>query len=145
MSRFNNSAAAKDYLIGSIVKEAGLEGVSLSELERKMLYFSEVMGTPPDWKELSAAFDRQYDMPAYEQKIASLIRGAYKHARAEPKSEVEAWQDAIRTVEKEDHYILVMIRMADLGGSPILRTLVGAIICLTMVMLIAMAKYYLVR
>jgi hypothetical protein len=41
MSHFASVHDAKEFLVGQIVEEAHVEGVPLSEIERKMLYFSE--------------------------------------------------------------------------------------------------------
>lgn len=41
MMAFHNAREAKEFLISKIVAEAQLEGIPLSEIERKMLYFSE--------------------------------------------------------------------------------------------------------
>ena len=115
MTRFVGARDAKEFLVARIVVEAQREGVSLSEIERKMLYFSETAWTLPDIREVSDAFDPEYDQDEYEKKIARLIRNARERARKENKQDLEAWSDAIRTLGKEDHYILEMIRQA--GGS----------------------------
>jgi len=38
-----NSDAAKQFLIGRVIKEAELKQAHLSEVEKKMLYFTEVI------------------------------------------------------------------------------------------------------
>ena len=45
---------AKEFLISQIVEEAQRENVPLSEVERKMLYFTETEETLPDIYEVSA-------------------------------------------------------------------------------------------
>ena len=65
---------AKDLLAGIIAAEAKREGVPLSELEHKMLYFSESDWTLPDMAAVSAEFDRDCDANEYEQKIARLVQ-----------------------------------------------------------------------
>jgi hypothetical protein len=71
---FASAREAKEFLVEKIVDEAEREGVPLSEVERKMLYFSETGWTLPDIWEVNAAFDRDYDAAAYEDKIAGLIQ-----------------------------------------------------------------------
>ena len=66
-----------------IVAEAQREGVSLSEIERKMLYFSETDWTLPDIDKVSEAFEREYDNDEYEKKITSLINNARTRCRKE--------------------------------------------------------------
>lgn len=114
MSGFGNAREAKEFLISRIVAEALREDAPLSEVERKMLYFTESGWTLPDISSVSEDFDRDYDQNEYEKKIAKLIRKAAKHDRKESHDEYEAWWDAIRFLKKEDHYILVMIRIAGL-------------------------------
>jgi len=108
MSRFADAREAKEFLAARIVAEAKSEGVPLSEVECKMLYFSETGWTLPDIAEVSDQFDRDCNREEYEKKIATLIRNARKRARKEDKLESEAWSDAIRILRKEDHYLLVM-------------------------------------
>jgi hypothetical protein len=57
-NRFSDVRDAKEYLIDRVVDEAQLQGMPLSDLERKMLYFSETGWTLPDMEEVNAAFER---------------------------------------------------------------------------------------
>jgi hypothetical protein len=79
-----------------------------------MLYFTESGWTLPDMTAVSEDFDSEYEQNKYEKKIAKLIRNAAKHDRKASRDEYEAWGAAIRFLRREDHYILVMIGMADL-------------------------------
>jgi hypothetical protein len=47
-ARFHSAREAKEFLISRIVEEARRENIPLSEVERKMLYFSETDWTLPD-------------------------------------------------------------------------------------------------
>ena len=58
---FRTQREAKEYLAERIVSEAVREGVPLSEIERKMLYFSETDWTLPNILEINAEFERDYD------------------------------------------------------------------------------------
>ncbi len=109
MNRFSNAREAKEFLVAQIVAEAQIEGVPLAEVERKMLYFSETHWAPDDIMETNEKFDEEYDQQEYEEKISALARNARQRARETDKQEMEAWEDAIRVLRKEDHYILVMI------------------------------------
>ena len=109
MNRFASGRDAKEFLVARIVAEAQREGVLLSEIERKMLYFSETDRTLPDIDKVSEAFASQYDHDEYEKKITGLTHHARTRARKEDKPEFEAWAEAIRLLSKEDHYLLVMI------------------------------------
>ncbi len=105
---------AKDFLASRIVAEAERENVSLSEIERKMLYFTESGWTLPDITAVYEEFDRDYDQHQYEKKIARLIQSADKFARRESRDVYDRWWAAIRLLRREDHYITVMIRIAGL-------------------------------
>jgi hypothetical protein len=106
---FDTTRDAKEFLIGRIIAESQQEGVSLSEVERKMLYFSETAWTLPDMVEVNAAFDRDYNQAEYEQKIGTLSNNFCANAQKNNSDEFRAWKDAIRTIHREDHYLLVLI------------------------------------
>jgi len=105
---------AKEFLVSEIVLEAQRENVVLSEVERKMLYFSEVDWTLPDIATVSAEFDAEYDQDQYERKISKLIRAAYKHACKGNAQTYHKWWAGMRLLSREDHYLVVMIRLAGL-------------------------------
>ena len=134
MKAFHSGREAKEFLISRIVAEAERENAPLSEVERKMLYFTESGWTLPDIAEVSEDFDRQYDQNEYEKKIAKLIRKAAKHDRRESHDEYKAWWDAIRFLKKGDHYILVMIAIAGIRPAgdqlKLFGTALAIVICL---------------
>lgn len=109
MHRFTTAREAKEFLIAEILEEARLQGTSLTELERKMLYFSESGWTLPDMAEAALAFERLHDEDEYERKIANLIHLARQRAR---KMNDARWSTAIRKLRREDHYLQVMIDVA---------------------------------
>lgn len=79
-----------------------------------MLYFTESGWTLPDIMTAAEDFDRDYDQADYERKIARLIRKAYRRTCRQSEEEYGGWWKAIRSLEREDHYISVMIRIADI-------------------------------
>lgn len=100
---------AKDYLAHRIGAEAVRQGISLSETERKMLYFSETDWTLPDMKQVSELFDRVYDQNQYEQKIASLVREITSYDHSHSRTDAEAWDDAVEKLSDGDHYLSVLV------------------------------------
>jgi hypothetical protein len=119
MQTFTNTRAAKEFLIDQIVEEAAREGVSMSETERKMLYFSETAWSLPDIMDVNNAFEREYDTAVYEEKIGTLVSNFREWAgKAEP-STLKSWDEAVRILSTEDHYLLVLLnagkRSADLS------------------------------
>ncbi len=61
-------------------------------------------------------FDREYDQAAYEEKIANLVRRLLANLRANDQNEFDGWLEAVRVLEKEDHYLLVLIAAAGASG-----------------------------
>jgi hypothetical protein len=132
VQQFDSGQEAKEYLISRIVLEAQREGVPLSETERKMMYFTETAWTLPDIWKVNQSFERDYDQPAYEAKIGSLVHKA--RARAAAADELEAWNGAVRVLKQEDHYLIVLLTAVKPSESPLMDRLklVGTalIICL---------------
>lgn len=50
-----DGATAKQFLISKVIEEAEIEGVALSDIEKKMLHFTEVNSPPPDVYEAAGA------------------------------------------------------------------------------------------
>jgi hypothetical protein len=115
---FATGRDAKEYLVGRIVDEARREGVPLSEIETKMMYFSETAWTLPDIREVNAAFEREYDDAEYEQKIAGLIRRLRANAGERDTKELAVWDEAVGVLRGEDHYLLVLVEVADGALAP---------------------------
>lgn len=144
MNAFHSAREAKEFLASRIVEEAERENVALSEVERKMLYFSETDWTLPDMSEISDAFDREYDQDEYEKKISLLIDQAAKRDRKESPALYRSWWDAIRHLKREDHYILVMISAAGLRPPGDQLKLFGtAILLVTFLVAIGLLKAFL--
>ena len=114
MTTFHTGREAKEFLISKIIEEAQADKIPLSEVERKMLYFTESGWTLPDIMKVSADFDREYDQTKYESKIAKLIKRADRRLRKGSRGDYEKWWTAIRFLRREDHYITAMIRLAGL-------------------------------
>lgn len=112
-ARFPNSRDALDYLANRIVDEGKLQGLPLTETERKMLYFSETAPTLPDMAAVSAEFGRNRDENAYEMKIAHLVRRIEARDKRQDHAARAAWDDAVLKLSKGDYYLLVLI-----GSSP---------------------------
>ena len=112
-----DSTAAKEFLISRVTEEAIVEQMNLSDVEKKMLYFTEVHPSLPDIYETNAEFERNYNSDEYEAKVASLLRNARDRDRSKSPGSEQAWQDALEALRKEDHYILVMVAQAFRGSS----------------------------
>jgi hypothetical protein len=134
MKGFHSGREAKDFLISKIVAEAQCENIPLSEVERKMLYFTESGWTLPDIMKVNEDFDREYDQDDYEHKIAKLVAKADKRIRKGSREDYGKWWAAIRFLQQEDHYILVMIRLAGLRPRGdqlrLFATALGIVVCI---------------
>jgi hypothetical protein len=106
---FQTERQAKEYLVERIVAEAQSEQVPLSEVERKMLYFTESGWTLPNILEVNAEFERDYDNEEYEQKIAGLVREIDKQYETTGGDDQAKWDDAIVKLAEGDHYLLVLV------------------------------------
>ena len=99
---------AKDFLVQQATEQAARENAQLSDIEKKMMYFTESDSTSCDSPlELNAEFEAQYDTAAYEAKISRLLHHAYERLKGEDPERVREWKLAIRTLRKGDHYLLV--------------------------------------
>jgi hypothetical protein len=106
---------AKDYLAGRVAEEAKQQGVPLTEVERKMLYFSETGWTLPDMMVVNAEFDRDYNQDEYEEKIGRLVHRIQERQNSGDDQQREEWCCALETFGGEDHYLLILID----GGSKV--------------------------
>ncbi|MGA9039043.1 MAG: hypothetical protein WB421_00780 [Terriglobales bacterium] len=106
-------ADAKRFLISRVITEAALEHVPLLDVEKKMLAFSE---SDPSFTEniieINEEFERNCDTDTYEEKIGRLLKNARdRDEKSDPNGE-QTWIDALQSLRKEDHYILVMVAEA---------------------------------
>jgi hypothetical protein len=101
---------AKGVLVNEIARQANLEGISLSDLERRMLYFTESGDCPEDVFELNDAFEAEYDTSEYEKKISGLAKRAYRRLKKENSAGLQVWDQAVKKLNEGDHYIMLMVR-----------------------------------
>jgi len=108
---FKTEREAKEYLISRIVSEAKEQGIELSEVERKMLYFTETGWTLPGIMDVNAEFERDYDNDEYESKIGGIVRDIETKNSEAAGDEQSRWDDALVKLSEGDHYLLVLIGM----------------------------------
>ena len=110
--RFHTEREAKQYLVEQIEAEAAHQGIALTDVERKMLYFSESGWTLPGIMQVNEEFERDYDEAAYEQNIAGLVNALEsRNAAGNPRAQAD-WDSAIVKLGEGDHYLLVLIQGA---------------------------------
>ena len=105
--------SAKEFLISKVLQQADEDGILLSELERRMLSFSEGTASPDDI-EAAEQFDIEYDSDAYEATVARLLRRAYQ--RDAKLGQGHLWRAAVRALRSEDWYIVAMLQQAGIKG-----------------------------
>ncbi len=105
-SRATNS---KQFLIDRILDQAKLDGVQLSDIEIRMLGFTEATAGARDL-EAAQAFERDFDDHEYEAKIAGLIRRAYE--RDKQNGNLAPWNHALAQIAGRDLYLHVMLELA---------------------------------
>lgn len=115
MAEFRTDREAKEYLAGRIAEEAKREGAPLTEVERKMLYFTESGWTLPDIMAVNEEFDREYDQDDYERKIGELVGKIQARDAAQSQQDQATWDDAVAKLSEGDHYLLVLINAAPSG------------------------------
>jgi hypothetical protein len=119
---------AKEFLASRIIEEASRRHVGLSELERKMLYFSEGYPTLPDIMEVNEKFEVEYDSEKYETKIRRLSRNAFRRDQKESPENVPLWREAVKVLNREDHYIMVMLDVPRSVADPAKLVIAGLVV-----------------
>jgi hypothetical protein len=137
--------SAKQFLIDRILEQAKVEDVLLTDIEIRMLKFTEATSGSRDL-EAAEIFERDYNDEEYELKIVNLIRHAYD--RDQQSDNKPAWADALARVAGRDLYLNVMIDRAGLGIDPLaplkdwrflLYGLLLPALCLTAAVLVALS------
>jgi hypothetical protein len=99
---------AKDFLVQQTTEQAALENLTLSDLEKRMMYFSETGQMRENAIELNDAFEAEYDAEQYETKISKLMHHAQVRIKKENPEAARRWNEAIGTLSKGDHYLSVL-------------------------------------
>jgi hypothetical protein len=107
-----DSTRAKQFLILKVIEQTALEHIPLSDVETKMLYFTEVHSSLPNIHEVNSEFERDYNADEYEDKISGLLKNARDRDARSSLGLAREWKDAINALKDEDHYILVLLYSA---------------------------------
>ncbi len=99
---------AKDFLARQTTEQSLLEGLPLSDLEKRMMYFTESDEASEDPTKLNDEFDAEYDAAAYEEKVSRLLHHGYARVKKENPESARLWNESIRTLRRGDHYLLVL-------------------------------------
>lgn len=104
-----DSNEAKDFLVGQTVQQAALEAIPFSDVEKRMMYFTETdPSSCANPISLNDEFEAECETEEYEEKVSLLLQHAYARLKSESKEAVAQWDEAIRTLRRGDHYLLVL-------------------------------------
>lgn len=109
MSIHVTTKQAKDFFVQQVAEQATLEQIPLSDIEKRMMYFTE--SDPSSCSDpigLNDEFESEHETSQYEAKMSRLLHHAYKRLKAENSEGRHYWDEAISTLEKGDHYLLVL-------------------------------------
>jgi hypothetical protein len=112
--------SAKQFLFSKVLEQAQRDGVSLSDVEKRMLVFSEGSASSGDVK-AEQEFEVEFDDQQSEAKIAKLFQRAYGYDK-KMSDEENPWKQALDALRKADIYMLVMV---DQAGIPRPRSYVA--------------------
>jgi hypothetical protein len=105
-----NTKQAKNFLVEQATEQAALENLPLSDIEKKMMYFTESdPASCPTPLELNDEFEAQYDTVEYEAKMSRLLEHAHDRLKTEDPERKRAWDQSVRELRKGDHYVLVLL------------------------------------
>jgi hypothetical protein len=99
---------AKDFLVRQTAEQAALEGVPLSDLEKRMMYFTETGECPEDPLALSEEFEKEYDTDEYETKAKKLLANAHRRLKEQRSPAVAEWEESLKILDQTDDYILIL-------------------------------------
>jgi hypothetical protein len=134
---------AKDFLVAQTSEQAALEGVSLSDLEKRMMYFTEGPDAVEDPVMLNEEFESQYNSVEYEKKMALLLAHAYERIKKGNPQAVSEWDAAINKLREGDHYLLVLWGRLSLGSY--MRILMRLVALVSITMGLCLVLRYLLR
>jgi hypothetical protein len=104
-----NTKEAKDFLAQQTAEQAALDSVPFSDIEKRMMYFTESDDASCDNPlEVNNEFEAQYDGAEYEAKISRLLHHAYDRLKVKAPERKRMWDLAVRELRKGDHYFLVL-------------------------------------
>jgi len=139
---------AKDFLVEQAAVQAALEGVPLSNLERRMMYFTESPDAVEDPVKLNEEFEAQYDSEKYENKVSLLLAHAYKRLKGGNSQEVAQWDAAVEKLYEGDHYLLVLWGATPTARVPFgtyLRLLIRLVALVSITLALCLGLRYLLR
>jgi hypothetical protein len=114
-----NTKQAKDFLVLQTAEQAALDNVPLTDIEKRMMYFTESDRISCDNPlGVNDEFEAQYETAEYEPKISRLLHHAYDRLKVEAPERKRMWDQAVRELRKDDHYFLVLWDIKPVSEQP---------------------------
>jgi len=101
---------AKDFLVQQATEQAAIQNIPLSDLEKRMMYFTETGEMRENAAELHDAFEAEYDAAGYEAKISKVMHYAHERIKREHPEAARQWNEAICQLSRGDHYLLILCK-----------------------------------
>jgi hypothetical protein len=109
---FGSQTEARRFFADKVIQRADVEGIPLSDDERRMLFWSESAPESVADKDLAERLAAQISDADYEAKIVGLLRRSFIHDVNGDARAKDIWREAWSVLEQGDHYVLVMIDQA---------------------------------
>jgi hypothetical protein len=106
---FSTEGQAKRFFVEKIVAQAAFEDLPLSDVERRMLSWSE---SDPEFTvddALPRGLESEISDDDYEARVAGLVARAYRRDLAIDRSASHRYKEAYSVLKQGDHYLLIMI------------------------------------
>jgi hypothetical protein len=87
-------------LIQQTVEQAALEHGPFSDLERRVICFTESGDCPEDPTALNDAFEAEFDSAAYEKKVTRLMPAAHRRLQKEDPEKPESAFERSRSAQQ---------------------------------------------
>ena len=109
---FSSQFEAKRFFVDKVITQAQKDNTPLSEAEKYMLNWTEVEEGFKIDESINQKFYQETTDDDYEKKVCSPLKRAYESDVSADPAMKETYRSAYRAIEKNDHYILIMIRDA---------------------------------
>jgi hypothetical protein len=98
--RVTQVSEAKEFLVSQTAIQAGLDDVPRSDLEKRMMYFTEEPDSAENPIVLNDEFEAEYATPTYEAKVSNLLHRAYARVKEENPETARTWNESIRILRR---------------------------------------------
>jgi len=109
-----DAGEAREFLMTRLTEQAMLERTPLSDVERRILTFSE-SDPEADFAALDA-FNENHNTEEFETRVIQLVRRAYRFDSN--RGGTEGWKEALRVLKRADFYLIGIIERKGFWSDP---------------------------